>query len=313
MTDLTPQSAEWHAARAKGIGSSDISAILGLSRYQTPWQLYLRKTGQLPPDPDNQYTEWGRRLEPVVLDAWEEQTGLVARRSNRMVTHRRVVWARCEVDAWAQEPADPMDTLGSIDAKTASTWARDWSTDDVPAGYAAQVQWQMEVANVDRAWIAALIGGNDFRVYELYRDRSLGEHLLERASEFWERVQTGNPPDPDGEQSTTEVLNRIYASVDADIVHVGRSAVDYAADYWRAHGVVKSAEEAKNEAGNRLRALMKTSDTAVHDGQTVATWKLQERGGIVDYKRLLADHPELAKKYARTVEFRVLRPTKTKE
>jgi len=37
---------EWLQERRKGIGGSDAAAVLGLSKWKTPYALWLKKTGQ---------------------------------------------------------------------------------------------------------------------------------------------------------------------------------------------------------------------------------------------------------------------------
>ena len=40
---------EWLAEREKGIGASEVAAILGLSPWDTPFSLWLKKTHQAEP------------------------------------------------------------------------------------------------------------------------------------------------------------------------------------------------------------------------------------------------------------------------
>jgi len=41
---------EWHAARKKGLGGSDIAAVMGVSPWQTPMDVWLSKTGKVGPN-----------------------------------------------------------------------------------------------------------------------------------------------------------------------------------------------------------------------------------------------------------------------
>ena len=64
------------AERMKGIGGSDVAAILGLSKWSTPYDVWQSKLGLADPTPDNDAMKWGRLLEPVVRQAYAERTGL---------------------------------------------------------------------------------------------------------------------------------------------------------------------------------------------------------------------------------------------
>ena len=72
---------EWLEVRKSGIGGSEVAAICGLSKWESAYTLWLRKTGQVE-DKDlsgNEAVEWGNRLEPVVT------TWLLASRHYRPV------------------------------------------------------------------------------------------------------------------------------------------------------------------------------------------------------------------------------------
>ena len=58
---------EWLNARREGIGGSDAGVILGLSRFASPYSLWVEKSG-LATDTfeGNEATQWGNDLEPVI-------------------------------------------------------------------------------------------------------------------------------------------------------------------------------------------------------------------------------------------------------
>ena len=71
----------WHAARADGIGGSEISAVLGLSIWESRFSLWHRKAGGFPPREASTEMEAGRRLEPVICEVFAERhPGLETRR-----------------------------------------------------------------------------------------------------------------------------------------------------------------------------------------------------------------------------------------
>ena len=67
----------WLAMRKAGIGGSDAAAVIGLSRWKSPFQVWLEKTGQTEPDDlsNNEYVYWGTVLEQAVADRFCELTG----------------------------------------------------------------------------------------------------------------------------------------------------------------------------------------------------------------------------------------------
>ena len=71
---------EWLERRCHTIGGSDAAGIVGLSKYSTPYTVFLDKTGRLPDKPDNEAMRQGRDLEDYVAQRWMEATGKKVRR-----------------------------------------------------------------------------------------------------------------------------------------------------------------------------------------------------------------------------------------
>ena len=51
---------EWHTFRKSGVGGSEVAAALGLSKWKTPYQLWLEKTTDIEPLDDNWNLQIGR-------------------------------------------------------------------------------------------------------------------------------------------------------------------------------------------------------------------------------------------------------------
>ena len=63
----------WLAERRKGVTATDITAILGLSPYQSPFGLWWEKTGpDMPAHEDSDRLRLGRELEPYIRTRWAE-------------------------------------------------------------------------------------------------------------------------------------------------------------------------------------------------------------------------------------------------
>lgn len=61
--------------RRNGIGSSDIAAIVGLSRYRKPIDVYADKRGLTEPQPETPAMKAGSRMEPVTAQYFQDATG----------------------------------------------------------------------------------------------------------------------------------------------------------------------------------------------------------------------------------------------
>ena len=67
---------DWLAYRKLGLGGSDASVVCGINRFKSPVELWLEKTGQLPPQDVGEAAYWGNVLEPFVKDEFTKRTGI---------------------------------------------------------------------------------------------------------------------------------------------------------------------------------------------------------------------------------------------
>ena len=86
-----PGSPEWHAARAAGIGGSEVAPILGLSPFESRFSLWHRKAGRIAPVDVSPEMEWGTRLEPAIAQKFRETHPELAFEAGQYLTLRAQV------------------------------------------------------------------------------------------------------------------------------------------------------------------------------------------------------------------------------
>ncbi|MBO0813815.1 MAG: YqaJ viral recombinase family protein, partial [Actinobacteria bacterium] len=175
---MTAADAEWHAWRGRGIGSSDIAGLLGLSPWSSPYSVWLEKVGG-GGQRETERMRWGRAFENEILDEAARRLGVVIAARQVAATHPRYEWARATLDAtYAEQPGAA--EAGALEAKMTGDprWA------EVPAYYWVQVQWQMEVRQLPACWVAALHGGSRLSLWLVQRDRDAGAAMLRVAGQF---------------------------------------------------------------------------------------------------------------------------------
>jgi predicted phage-related endonuclease len=97
-------------------------------------------------------------------------------------------------------------------------WGKSGS-DEVPHEYALQVQHYMAVTGFPVADIAVLIGGSDFRVFEVPADIELQNMIIEGEREFWHLVEKGEPPTPDWDrQNVADLVRKLYPGTDGTVL-----------------------------------------------------------------------------------------------
>ena len=210
MPELTTQQIE---NRAKGIGGSDIPVILGAVSYKTPIQLWLEKRGKAEQDDisDKINIRMGHKLEPVVVELFEEDTGFKTRKQNVPKTHKDHPFMVGNVDR------DIVGERAGFEAKAYSPFNRDaWGesgTDQVPLAVTAQCAHYMEIYQYDAWYVGVLLGIHDFRWYRLDRDQSTIDKLIEIEREFWSCVTENKMP----RAMTGDDVARLYPKADGAI------------------------------------------------------------------------------------------------
>ena len=211
--------------RKSGLGGSDIAAILGISPWATPIDVWMEKTEKVAPRVvKSEAMLWGTVLEPVILSEYARrmEVGLYAiPEEDTPVRHPERSWQCGTPDSliipgWLNpEPADselepgdsePMpyadvlkEALGGLECKAVGMRkSREWGdsgTDEVPRYYRVQSEWYRSIFGFPVWEMVVLIGGQDFRVYTLPKSERLENHMLEKAERFWtHNVQGDNPP-----------------------------------------------------------------------------------------------------------------------
>lgn len=217
-----PESPEWYAARAVGVTGSEIAALLDLSPWESSWSLWHRKAGTIGPQPPSQSMDWGHRLEPVIRERWLEDRGGVWMGVDRGGTwaHTDRPWQVANPDLLVghgieARPAAVVE-VKSADSHSADEWGPD-GTDGVPVYYRAQGLWYADVFGVPSVHFAVLIGGNDYREYEVTPAPGELEFMRDRAQQFLARIASGRPPAIDGHPATYAAARQLHPDIDHDL------------------------------------------------------------------------------------------------
>lgn len=295
---------DWLRWRREGLGASDAAAVVGMSRWSSPYTVWLDKTGALPIDATmTQAQSWGLRLEQPIAEAFEEEKGTQVTGRGAWVESREYPWLRATLDGLAILDGKWV----VVEIKTSN--GRDHAWDEgVPDYYEVQVQHQLAVTGLEVAHLAVLLGGSDYRSYEIPRDDEAIAKLIELESQFW----TGNvlanvEPGVDGSPATAGALKIVYASADPDTeVELDKDMAEWLELLREAKARVKDAEAEVTLATNEIMAALGTHEVGTLNGRPVISWK-QQTAARLDTERLRADHPELAAQYVKESTYRVLR------
>ncbi len=295
--------------RRNHIGASDTPAILGLSPWATPADIYWSKVGPLPGDEPTVAMQTGNRLEGAIIRFAVERLGWEAERDVSRV-HPGGIFA-ANLDGLI--PGDGASHDQGIEAKyvgpqNADAWGPDGS-EEIPDYVYAQVQHQAFVANLSKVYVAAFVSGfrPDWRLYPIPRDERAIGVIVERGTAFWNEHVAKQVPPPGGELAPLEVLKAMHRER-AEIA-LPNEADGLLGEYEYHKATEKAAAECGKRLQRQLIALLgDATDGLLADGRRI-TYRPQSRRSI-DTAALKAKHPEIAAECEKESTFPVFRVSK---
>lgn len=287
---------EWLELRRTSIGGSDVATILGFNKYQSPYQLWLDKTGQIDinaSDP-SEAAYWGNVFEEAVAQEFTLRTDKKVRMDNFMYFHREYPFLSANVDRQV------VGENAILECKTASVYLADkWEGESIPEQYIFQVQHYMNVLDKEYAYIAVLIGGQKFVWKPIERDQELINLIEEQLIQFWNvHVLQNIAPAIDGSEATTAFMKERYASSEAGKeLLLGRAEDELIANLAEQKEVKKIIETNINQIENQLKDKLGQADAELAiTPSNIISWKpvISNR---IDSKRLKAEQPEIYEQY----------------
>lgn len=285
---------EQHASM---ISPSKVGAILGLSRWESPYRLWHRMKGLVPPEPPKDAFDLGHDVEPFAANLWRRrnpgwklspgEVQLVVDPNHfgfpAVVTldfralrsqFRRVLQVKMARDA------NDLDKFG------------DDLTGDCPPDYWTQVLTEMVFSGFTEHPGHLLVLGPYYshRIYEIEYNTEAKEEaafLIEECRTFFESLKGDEPPELDDTVATYDCVKQLHPEIDGSTVELDRSE---AMPYAVARENFAIAEADLQLEKNRLLKRMGNAQYAAVGGIQVAR-RQPSKSGVSFYpsKSITAD------------------------
>lgn len=266
----------WLKSRKAGVGGSDMSTILGLNSFKTPYELWLEKTGRV--EPEDISDKWavikGNALENELRKRFRAKHPemLVTDGTDKQFIARERPYLRASLDGILQREDG---SFGILEIKTASNRrAGDWHDDDgnlrIPPYYLAQVEFYALVTGWTWGVMYAAIGDDEPVEIPFKADVEDIAAIAAAAADFWRFVTTDTPP----QLTTVGDVQKAFPEPTPDIVD--ESDDD---DLYDLLARYESTSNRAKELTNEQKALQEQiilrigSHTGVRCGNLQATYK----------------------------------------
>lgn len=340
MTQTESERKAFRNCRRKGIGGSDVAGILGLSKWNTPLDVYLQKVEGIRKPVNQELVHFGHVLEDVVAKRFCARTGWRVQRVNKQLTGAKLLgkeydFCVANIDRAVIFPNGSqqirensqrkvndtgllLNTDAILECKTTSAYtASEWgnSQEDeikdgylitrhkIPIYYETQCQWYMAITGASICYLAVLIGGNDFRMYAILRDDELIKMLLQKATEFWHRhVRKKIPPEP----MSKEDLLKLFPKSNGNMVRATNETAALIGDYKNLQATIKGLQRQLGAIQEKIILEIGENDGIMLDGKKFATYKSQTRKTF-DSKSFKEDNPRMYQEYVKRSSSRVFK------
>lgn len=284
-----PHTPEWYATRSRGIGSSDIPAILGYSPYRSAGHVWAEKRGELPHDEGGEAAVWGTLLEPVIAARWADLHGTALAEVPTLRHTEHAHWI-ASLDRLVLDGCELGGRCG-LEIKAHSEWKAGSWREDVPDAVLAQTQWQLLVTGLDHLHVAALIGGQRLVEHLVTPDPALLTYIAAAADGLWAAVLSGERPAVDSAELLLDLLDRLFPNREGVLDVPAGLAAQLRADYAEAAATERAGKTAKTAAKASAALLLGPYQELSVEGRIVATYKPDLRQAV-DTDRLKAEFPD---------------------
>jgi len=289
--------------RSKYIGGSDIGAILGLSRFKTPLEVWREKTGKETKRPDSLPLRFGSFAESFVASEYARGTGFELIHDESIYIHPEHSYMSAHIDRFVLEDRSSSPTR-ILECKTANPFSSgDWGeigSDEVPMSYLCQCIWYMAITNINKVDLAVLFANSDFRVYEISRDLELESTILQKASVFWNDYVLKDTPPP--AQSEADCQTLFSKGDPAKSVEAKAETLLLTKRLQLLNSEIDVREEEISSIKQSIMNQMGEAESLLYQGKVLATWKAPKPSFRLDGKRLEQEHPEIANNYKTPVQ-----------
>jgi len=288
---------DWLKARTAGLGGSDIGAILGLSPYRTPVDVWMDKTGRAAPQEESLQMRFGTYAEEFVAKEYSQQTGLGVQRFTAMLHHPSAPILgnidRLVIPA-GQKRASHQSQIRTdrlLECKTASAFAAykpdEWGaagSDAVPMSYLVQCATYRILTGCRFADLAVLFGNQEVRIYNLASDAELEQMIIAKATEWWQtHIINDVPPEP---VSDADVRLLYPQSAQGVACEADSSIIASLAELRTAKDEIKAWEAKADAAALTIKAAMGEAESLIWNGETLATFKSAKPSAKTDWKAI---------------------------
>ena len=290
--------------RKRGIGGSDAAAILGMSKWATPIDIYMEKLGLKDPTEETEIMTWGKILEPLIVEAVEGKFNVKVNRCLDKKGNEILYTKECASSGIGSSDIGITPLIAHVDGlfvyegeacllecKTVSPFVfkQHWNPEanQVPYEYFCQVQHYMNVMDLRKCLIAAWCDRQMHFFWVNYHEDFV-EQMVMKEENFWlEHVVKKIPPP----KMTGDDINKLLDNLVDEPMQADEGLVRLLSSYDSLGEEIKFTKQEQDAVKAEISNVMGNFLVAEWDGAVVAKFlKITQKR--VDVKKLEKDFPD---------------------
>ncbi len=270
--------AAWLADKSTALGASEVPSIFGVG-FQTPYELWARKTGRLAPTDETEAMEIGTLMQSPICTLVRRRTTFTVTEAAQDVflRHPEHSFIGCTPDGRICDPSRDEDDIGVLEIKNVGHYfGKDWEQ-GIPLPIQCQIQCQLYVTGYRWGVAAGLIGGNKLRWHVIERDESFVEKMVEACRVFWWHIQEDIAPPVDGTVATKHALHEIHPQDNGAAIQLGSEFDEHADEIEALDRIIKEAETQRTLLQNKVKHALGDNTFGELPSGGRFSWKTQDR------------------------------------
>ena len=307
FTIVSKTHSDWLKSREEGIGSSEVATVLGVNPYDTPYQLWLRKTKQVESEENENFLmKAGHYLEDAISHFCADDADLDIVKSSAsefVVVDKEKPFLRASPDRYAFPKGEKHTDDNRVIIECKST-QKPVDPDNLSKYWFVQVMYQLRVTRVPSAYIAWLTQGRDFGCKPIYYDEDFGQFIAEEVERFWvDCVVGGREP---ALSNVQDVIIKYPRHDEGKKIYATEELIDLWSELKDTNAEIKRLQSQKDEIEAAMKTSMLDAERIVikadndNPERTIATWKASKESEKFDLETFRNENPEVYAKYLKS-------------
>ena len=307
IIEKTGSGLAWLGHRNGFIGASEAGVVVGMSPYETEYELWKRKTSGIITEQDLDLFYFAHELEAPIarrtLQKWPDEFGKIVDSPGLIQWDEHPHLGATPDFLIEHQGRVVTDQIKTVGPHARASWGDALTERDVPDHYRIQVIQESAILGEPYGFITPLFGLTDLaKPIRIETDEDFLAWYIERSAAWWQRHMIGGVAP---ELTIGDDLVEFWPGNQGEKKIGTYDVLKDVREGKRYRDITRKDAEAEDEARKfRISAFLGDATELIdpekgENGELVLTWRPKKSPAVFDLAALRADHPDLVEAYTR--------------